>query len=92
VILPRYTLNTSVEEWSAGTEVDVLGGFTDPEGEFLTVHPLCADLEDSFDVHIDKVTVRRNRTDDVHGPNRKERRKDDPIVEARRDTWIASNQ
>jgi len=70
----HYTLRSSFGEFSAGTEVDILGEAHDQESELYVVHVIGTDFEDSFDIPKDLVTARRMRTETIDTPTRKERR------------------
>lgn len=70
----RWILNTSYEEYSAGTLVGIIGHRSDLEG-VTTVYPLCETEPDIFfDVPTIFLTQRRNRTDNIKVPTREQKR------------------
>jgi hypothetical protein len=74
--MSRYTINTTFEEFSAGTEVMVLEEGSSPleGGKYYSVYIPGQPLDSAFDIPQSLVTKRRNRTDDIGVPTRQERR------------------
>lgn len=70
----HYTLRSSFGEYSAGTEVEIIGEAEDQESKLYVVHVSGTSFDDSFDVPVDLVTERRIRTETITVPTRKERR------------------
>ena len=70
----RWILNTSFEEFSAGTLVGIIGHRTDIVG-FTKIYPFCETEPDAFfDVPTSILTKRRSRTDEITRPTREEKR------------------
>lgn len=79
--MPRYTLKNSCGKWSSGTEVEILNEQaldygTSYRGRGIVVSPVIStDPQDYFDVPIEQLITRRERTKDIAIPTRRERRR-----------------
>jgi len=74
----RYTLNKSYGPWSAGTEVEIVTAESFEDSVAVVgvapVNPGIHGYATMFDIPVEYLTVRRNRTDEIASPTREQKR------------------